>query len=297
MVDLIRTIIYNSFTGITKMTPHEILGVAHTATEDEIKKAYRKLSMKHHPDRNKGNEAAAEEEFKKIKAAYEQLTNKNQNLNQGPQFTNFQDIDLSQIFSQFREQWAGNHQRQPPKRENHSLHINIMLELEDTLTNQIKYVQIKKSNKEPEYVRLDIPAGTFHGQKLKYPNLGDDSIADLPKGDLYVTVLLNAPEETQILHTGDVCIQRKISCFDAALGSKIEITGIDKKVFEVSVPAGTQHGKILSLAGQGIKVGNIRKNILIQILIEVPTLDTEESIKLYIEKLNTSLNIFERESK
>ena len=278
------------------MTPHEILGVAPTATDEEIKKAYKRLAMKHHPDRNKGNEAKAEEEFKRVKEAYEILTNKNQNLNQDQQFTEFKDVDLSQIFAHFRSQFGGFHQ-QPPRKENASLHINIMLELEETLTNQIKYVQVKKPNKEPEYVRLDIPAGTFHGQKLKYPNLGDDSLSDLPKGDLYVTVILNAPEEIQILHSGDVCMQRKVSCFDAALGTTIEITGIDKKVFEVNVPAGTQHGKILSLAGQGIKVGNIRKNILIQILIEVPILNTQESIKQYIEKLESSLNIFERKSK
>jgi DnaJ-class molecular chaperone len=272
------------------MTPHEILGVGPSASEEEIKKAYKKLAMKHHPDRG-GDET----KFKEIKEAYELLTNKNQNLNQ-KQFTEFQDIDLSQIFAHMRNQW-GNFQAQQPQKANHSLHVNIMLELEDTLTNQVKYVQIKKTTKEPEYVRLDIPAGTFHGQKLKYPNLGDDAISDLPKGDLYVTVILNAPEETQILHSGDICIQRKIDCFDAALGTSIEVTGIDKKVFEVRVPPGTQHGAILSLAGQGIKIGNVRKNILVQILIEVPTLVTDDSLKQYIEKLNSSLNIFERKEK
>lgn len=279
------------------MTPHQILGVANNATDEEIKKAYKKLAMKWHPDRNKGNETEAEAKFTEIKQAYEKLTGKNQDLNQ-QKFTEFQDIDLSSIFSQFSNHFQGfGGFNQHPKKENKSYHVNIQLELEETLSKQVKYIQVKKTNKDPEYIRLDIPEGIFHGQKLKYPNLGDDAHSDLPKGDLYITIYLNVPPDYQLMVNGDLCLSKKISCFDAALGSKIEVVGIDKKVFEVSIPAGAQHGTLLSLANQGIKVGNARRNILVQIQIEIPKLDSPESIKQYIEKLNSSLNIFERGSK
>jgi DnaJ-class molecular chaperone len=285
-----------SYNIMTLQESYKILGLTSDATEDEIKKAYKKLAMKHHPDREGGNE----EKFKQIKEAYEVLTNKNQDLNQD-QFQSFHDIDLSNLFSQFRTHFNGfsgyNQPNQPPKKENRSYNVNIQLELEETLSPQIKYVQVKKTNKEPEYIRLDIPEGVMHGQRLKYPNLGDDTHKDLPKGDLYITIYLNLPPEYQLLNTGDVCLSKKISCFDAALGTTIEVSGIDKKTFEVSVPAGTQHGSWLSLAGQGIKIGQIRKNIMIQVLIEIPKLDTKESISQYIEKLNSSLNIFEKDTK
>jgi curved DNA-binding protein len=270
------------------MNPHEILGVSKDASDEEIKKAYKKLAMKHHPDRNKGNEAEAETKFKEVKEAYETLTGKNR-------VGNDQNPDMNDVFSDLFRHFNFNFNGQQQQPQNAQMHVQVPIELEETLTAQVKYVSIKRSSSaSPEYVKLDIPAGTVHGQRIRYPGLGDDKHSNLQPGDLYATIVFNVPSDKSLLNNGDVLIHRTISLIDACVGTKIVVTGIDKKQFEVVVAPGTQHGTILCLKHQGIMIGKNRTDFKVSISVDIPKLDSSEAIEQHIKAVKNSLNNLER---
>jgi DnaJ-class molecular chaperone len=116
--------------------------------------------------------------------------------------------------------------------------------------------------------------------------MGDDSIAQFPKGDVLLTVHIQ--DHPKFKRQGDdLVIEHEISCIEAMTGSTINITSIDKKRLETTVPAGIQHDSILSLAGNGMPNFNDpsrRGRLLIRIKISIPSLT--ESQKSYLRNLN-----------
>jgi curved DNA-binding protein len=268
------------------MTPYQTLGLAPDATEEEIKKAYKRLAMKHHPDRG-GDEA----KFKEVKEAYEILMNKNR---VEPEMPNM-DAMFNDLFRNFG--FSFNH-GQPQQPQNSAIQVQVPITLEETLTAQTKYVSIRRSSSTaPEYVKLNIPAGSVHGQKIRFPNLGDNKYSDLPMGDLYAIIIFDVPKDTSVLNNGDILLQRNINFIDASVGSKLVVEGIDKKQYEVVISAGTQHGTILCLKNQGILIGQKRTDLKISISVTIPKLDSVEAIQHHLNDVNSSLNNFSRGNK
>jgi DnaJ-class molecular chaperone len=154
------------------------------------------------------------------------------------------------------------------------LHVS----LESTLNAHAVNLSYSNLNSQPLHSEITLPAGIDNGSKLKFDNLGDNTQTDLTRGDLYVHITV--VDNPIFSREGDnLRMAVTINCFDAILGTEKLVNTIDGKKFNVKVPAGTQAGTVLSLAGQGVP--NIRSgtrgNLLVTVNVLIPTnLSTED---------------------
>lgn len=282
------------------MSHYTTLGVGESATQDEIKKAYRKLASQHHPD--KGGDTA---KFQEIEAAYRTLSDPAQReqydhdqRNPGGFTFNVNGHDMSgmphgmeDMLRQFGFGFGGGHpfaqQRQP--RRNKDLRVEIPVSLASTLQDQKYTVSVQTSNGHRESVEINVPRGAQHGTQIKYPGLGDTLFETLPRGDLYVNVLLQ-PHHPFEIHGLDVVTKAHVSCLTAITGGDIEVKGIDGSIFVLTLPKGTQQNQNLRVRGQGLWQiqGSTRGNLLVIINLTVPTNLSDEQLKL-IDEIKTTL--------
>ena len=280
------------------MTYYEILGVTTKSTADEIKRAYRKLASQHHPD--KGGD---KNKFQEIEQAYRILSDDGQRqqydmqLNGfgggGPQFhfhsagTNHPDIDA--IFRQFGF-GGGNpfemHTRQ--QRRNKDLRIEIPLPLVSTLEEQTKTIQVTTTTGEKSNLEVKIPRGITHGTNIKYTGLGDNMFNTIPRGDLYVQFSIH-PAENFAVNNLDLYSKSSVNCLLAITGGKISVTGLDGKIFELTIPPGTQPGTRFRLPQQGLYQMNTsnRGDLYVEIAITVPHDLTPEAVEIIQSVLNS----------
>jgi curved DNA-binding protein len=270
------------------MDYYTTLGVQRSASEDDIKKAYRKLAMKHHPDRG-GDEAA----FKKISEAYDVLTdpkkkeifdlggNPNQqggagpwgnSFNQGPfefHFNTGGGPGMDDIFNRFG---FGGQFGQRPMRKNRSLNINIDVTLEEVLSGKElnAEITIPGTNKK-KMINIVVPAGIESGQQIRYEGMGDDHIKDIKPGDLIVNINVVPHQKFRREHT-NIIVEETIDVWSAMLGNQIEIKTLDGKNLTINIPPGTQPNTVLSCRGEGLPVirSRTRGNLLIHIKVEIP---------------------------
>lgn len=264
------------------MDYYSTLGIGKTATDDDIKKAYRKLAMKHHPDRG-GDEAT----FKKISEAYDILSDpqkkqivdlggdpKSQNngsygnsFNQGPFEFHFGGAHpgMDEVFNQF-----GFGRR--PMQKNKTLNINIDITLEDVLNGREVNAEITiPSSGKRKMINIAIPAGIENGQQIRYEGMGDDAIRDLRPGDLIVNVVVRPHAKFRREHN-DIVLEKTITVWDAIIGTSLDIETIDGKTLSIGIPQGTRHGTVLSCRGEGLPVmrSKNRGNLLIMVKVDMP---------------------------
>ena len=268
------------------MNYYEVLGVPKTASQDEIKKAYRKLASQHHPDR--GGDTA---KFQEIQSAYDTLGDENKRAaydNPAPNHQsfnfNFGPDNLHDIFAQFG--FGGNPFQRVHPRKNNDIRTTINLELKDTLVDQRKTLLIQ-SNNSRKNVDINIPRGITSGTTIRYPGLGDNLFPNIPPGDLYVT--LNIIPDPKFMVSGlDIIQTLTIDCFQAILGTEQTVMGLDGKLFNVKIHAGCQPNTKLKIPGEGLWAfqKDVKGNLLIQIQISVPTNLTQEQLNL-IKQITT----------
>ena len=270
------------------MNPYEILGVAKTATPEEIKKTYRKLAAQHHPDR--GGDTA---KFQEIQAAYDtlsdpekraQLDNPVHQMGPGHFHFDFGNGDIHDIFARFNfgggDPFGQFRQQQQPRR-NKDVRAQINLGLQDTLHEQMKTLNIRTSDSHNHNVDIRIPRGITSGTTIKYPNLGDTMFSNLPPGDLYLTVnILQHP--TYNASGLDLFMSLTIDCFQAILGSEQTIVGLDNKVFTIQTPQSCQSGTKLKIPGEGLWgfQQDIKGSLFIEVAVTIPKNLTDEQKQL-----------------
>ncbi|MBI2326442.1 DnaJ domain-containing protein [Candidatus Collierbacteria bacterium] len=258
----------------TKRDYYEILGVNKSATEVEIKSAYRKLALKYHPDRNK--EAGATEKFKEVNTAYEVIGNPekrkmydqfghagvsgNQGGNQGPfnyTYTNqggrgFEDIfgGFSDPFDIFESFFGGTSPfRQQARKIQYQLKIDFM-EAVSGVTKNIVH--------QGKQYAIKIPAGADEGTRIRYIDF-DVTVAVVP--------------HKQFKREGvDVIVDHEVSFPTAALGGDTSVPTLDGDL-KLKIKAGTQPGSLVRLTGKGIQHlnSNRRGDFYIRFIIKVPT--------------------------
>lgn len=262
------------------------LGVAPNASDEEIKKAYKKLAMQHHPDRG-GDQT----KFQEIQEAYDTLTTPERRSQwehqrqfggqqQGPGGFSFNfgfGQDINEIFRQFTG-GGGFHGFRTPQR-NRDLRMGIELDLESTLLDQTHHINVQHTNGTVKTVEIKIPRGVQTGMQMKFSGHGDHANTNLPAGDLYIEFRIRSNPDFQIhgIHLSKIA---KINCIDAMLGSKIQVTGLDGKSFEINSPPATQHGTKFRIPGQGLWDVNqpVRGDLFVEVVLQVPAAPTDEQL-------------------
>ncbi|MCA1766150.1 MAG: J domain-containing protein [Desulfobulbaceae bacterium] len=290
------------------MDYYEILGVDRNADQAVIKKAYRKLALKYHPDKTKGDKES-EEKFKQISEAYAVLSDEQkrkqydtygsegfqQRYSQEDIFRNF---DLGDIFKEFginfgggggrttfrstgggggfesffQQAGGGDFGRQGPtmqRPKGEDFLLELSITLNEVLNGAQKTISLRRTDK-PEKVSIKIPAGIDSGKKLRITGKGSPSPGGQP-GDLYLQIKV-LPHPTFIRDGDDLIVDRQIKLSTAILGSEIEVPTLDGPSLKVKVPAGTQPNARLRLKGKGLPAGpkGPRGDLYVRINVEIP---------------------------
>lgn len=269
---------------------YETLGVPKGASDEEIKKAYRRLASAHHPD--KGGDTAR---FQEIQSAYETLAdpvrrqqhdnpNPFQHFNGGGPHGNhfefhFGGAGPEDLFTQFFNQGFGHNpfQRQHQPRRNKDLRVQLTISLASTLDAQKKTISVQTTRGDRYNVNVDIPRGVNNGTTIKYTHMGDNMFDTLTRGDLYV--IINVENDNRFEIQGvNLVTNLEIDSIEAMLGVDKIVQGIDGREYAVKIPQGCQYGMKFGLQAQGLYQMNsaVRGDLIVNVTIKTLVLSESE---------------------
>ncbi|HYL22780.1 MAG TPA: DnaJ C-terminal domain-containing protein [Burkholderiales bacterium] len=282
---------------------YKILGVARSASEEEIKKAYRKLARKYHPDVSK--ESNAKEKFQEVSEAYETLRDKEKraaydslgsSFRPGQDFRpppdwfdrfgsgraeDLRDVDLSDLFEQMGifgragTRRGGFGRNVPIPGEDYEAPVRITLE--EAARGTEREFQI-----DGKTLRARIPKGATDGQRLRLRGKGGPGMNGGPPGDIYLQIVLE-PHPLFRTRGHDLEIEVPLTPWEAALGAQIDVPTLEGRV-TMKVPPGSKGAQKLRLAGKGLpKAGGGAGDLYAVLDIVVPGTLTEREKKLYEE--------------
>ena len=279
---------------MAKRDYYEVLGVSKSASDDEIKKAYRKLAVKYHPDKNPGDKEA-ESKFKEINEAHDVLSDKQKRarydqfghagvggaggnpfggsgnpfgggFNYNGQTFNFDfggmggfDDILGSLFG------FGNAGGRRARR-GADYQTNVSLTFEEAIFGCTKKISVNGEN-----LKVKIPAGIDDGMSIRLHGKGGEAPeGGTEKGDLYVKIRVK-PHKNLTREGAIILSEEKISMVDAALGCEIEVETVDGPII-MKVPAGTQSGTPFKLSGHGVpfRSDGDRGPHIVTVIVETP---------------------------
>ncbi|MFN0067184.1 MAG: DnaJ C-terminal domain-containing protein [Limisphaerales bacterium] len=296
------------------------LGVPRTATEEEIKKAFRQLARKYHPDVAK-DKKSAEAKFKEINEAYEVLGNAENrkkydelgpDWKQGAQFRpppgagrgrrgpggpGEQEFSFGGTgFSDFFEQLFGGRTRGyggfgdaeagGAHRRGHDIEGDLLVTLHEVLRGSIRTVSLRASeDSATRDFKVRIPAGVKEGQLIRVPGLGGQGRAGA--GDLYLRVRLEQHPDFTV-RGQDLLTEVPLAPWEAALGATVQVPTLDAPV-SVRVPAGTGSGRQLRVRGHGLPAGDgQRGDLYATVAVQVPADLNDEQRRAWQELARVS---------
>ena len=298
---------------------YKILEVGKNATEAEIKKAYRKLARKYHPDLNP-NDKEAERKFKEINEANEVLShteNRKKYDDYGENWQHAEEFekskqqrqyqgngnqggfggsggggfsgggDFSDFFeSMFGGRTSGGGGRRTAQYKGQDFNAELHLELKDVYTTHKRTLTINSKN-----IRITIPAGVENGQQIKISGMGAEGSGGWPKGDLYITFTIENHTKFK-LDKHNLYATVDLDLYTAILGGEITADTFDGKV-KLTVKPGTKNGTKVKLKGKGFPVYKKEGefgDLYLTYQIQIPTNLSEKEKELFTElaKLRTS---------
>lgn len=293
---------------------YALLGLDRKASEDQIKKAYRKMAMKHHPDRNTDN-PQAEEKFKEVSEAYAVLSDKKKKReydNFGAEgfrkkFSHediFRDFNANEIFESFGARFGGGDPLQgihemfssggrlsdsledvlggrgfgagggQRTQQGQDLESTLSITFEEAALGAEKRIGMQRNSKRGE-IAVKIPPGMGDGGKLRLKGKGDPSPFGGPPGDLYIKIRVE-PHPVFKRDGDDIVVDLEISLTGALLGATAEVPTLSG-LKNLKIPPGTQSHSKLRLKGLGIGAAKKEKgDQLVRILVKIPKELTDE---------------------
>ena len=286
---------------------YKVLGIDKSASEEDVKKAYRKLAREHHPDVvSEKDKEAAEKRFKEINEAYRVLSDAEKRKmydtygtadpNQGfggfsggqgrggqwgpftYTYTNggnggnqeYGDFDPFDIFeSMFGFRGFGG-QRAP--RRGKSLYYQLNIEFKEAVFGVEKEIAVESGR-----VKIKIPAGARDGLELKFTGKGMPGPSGTPAGDLFITLKVPSPKGFKVAGD-DLYLISEIDIVTAALGGVVDVPVVDLSSpdalgkAKLKIPAGTQYGARLLIRGRGMPRlhGHGQGDVMVQVVVVVP---------------------------
>ena len=282
---------------------YKILGIDKSANEADIKKAYRKLARKYHPDLNP-NDESAKAKFQELNEANEVLSDpekrkkydkygkdwkhadefekqgqyQQQNRSSQGNSSQFNEQDYSSFFeSMFGNMGGGRQKTSSFKGQDYASEIR--LNILDILVSQKQTLSVNGKN-----IRITIPAGVENGQTIKISGHGAPGINGGPNGDLYISFIID--NTTKFKREGNnLHLEVVLDLFTAVLGGEITIDTLSSKV-KLTIPEGTQIGTKVKLKGKGMpiykKEGEFG-DLIITYTIKIPTNLSEKQKELFKE--------------
>jgi len=295
---------------------YEIIGVKKDATQAEIKRAYKKLARKYHPDVSK--EADAEVRFKELGEAYEALKDpekraaydqlgKNwkagEDFNPPPDwdagfefngggFTGGNDADYSDFFeSLFGHGFQGGHRQSQGRQHSYQQrgedhHAKVLIDLEDAYQGATRSIVLQSPeidnnghiiNKQ-RTLKVKIPKGVKQGQRIRLSGQGSPGMGAAPAGDLYLEVEFK-PHGLYRVQGHDVYLEVPVSPWEAALGASIKVPTPTGAV-DLKIAEDTPNGRKMRLKGKGIPA-KTPGDLYIIIQITLPPAKSDEAKALY----------------
>lgn len=236
------------------MDYYTVLGVPRNASPEDIKKAYKKQSMKHHPDRG-GNQ----DDFIKVQQAYEVLSNSDKrDAYDHPHQPNFNNNgnpfqggmggpggNFEDIFNHFGFQ--GGHHRQSPNRD---VNLDNLITLAEVMTGK-SIVITYNTRQGAKSVDINIPAGAKDGDQIRYQGLGEHTDKRFPPGDLSVRIRVKR-DSNWTRDQSNLITEKTVNTLDLILGCVIIVHTLDDRDISLTIPEGTNPGTVLNIAGHGL---------------------------------------------
>jgi curved DNA-binding protein len=279
---------------------YAILGLEREATPEEIKRAFRKLARKHHPD-VAADKLGSEEKFKEINEAYEVLGDPvkrkkydglGSNWQNGAPFGDaysrgggahqefqFQGTGFSDFFEQFFSGGgAHGYSQQPPtsrSRRGQDVEGDLLVTLEEAMSGTVRPVSLQSidprtGQEKKETFQVRIPAGIADGKRIRVAGHGGAGTGGAPSGDLFLRIRHAAHPH---FHTSGHDLYRDLDLapWEAVLGAEIAVTSLDGSI-KLRIPAGTENGQTFRVRGRGLPTGKpgIRGDLHVVAQIQLP---------------------------
>lgn len=299
---------------------YKILGVSENASQEDIKKAYRELAKKYHPDKYPNNQEY-EEKFKKISEAYSVLSNKEKRAKydqmrrfggfgqsgaggygqqRGYDYGGFDFDDLGSIFGGrsrsgsrsfgdiFEDLFGGGTGgftgRSSAKGQDVTAELTVPFDVAIQGGKQTFTVDSRR-------LSVNIPAGSNDGKKIRLRGQGYPGSGGGPAGDLILTIRV-APHPVFQRKGNDLYTTAKINVVQAMLGAKVQVQTYDRGNVMLKVPEGTQHGKLLKLKDMGPNINGQRGDLFVTIELEIPRSlnnKAKEKLKEFAKQANIEI--------
>lgn len=289
---------------------YKILGIKRDASQDEVKRAYKKLARKYHPDVSK--ESDAEARFKEVNEAYHALNDPEKRKaydelgsrwQQGQEFhpppgwdggsAGFSSEDLHGFSDFFAEIFGGHHPGQGFHYEQRNfrmrgqdLHATIEITLDDAFHGGGRSLSLQSPDidekgqvhQRTRQLNVQIPRGVREGQQIRLAGQGGPGMGGGQAGDLYLEVRF-VPHPLFHAEGRDIFLNLPITPWEAALGTSLSIPTLGGRV-EMRIPAGSQSGRKLRLKGRGLP-GKPDGDQYLVLSIETPAAESDEAKAIY----------------
>jgi curved DNA-binding protein len=297
---------------------YKVLGVERDCSQEEIRKSYRKLARKYHPDLNP-NDKTAEDKFKEINEAYEVLSNTEkrkqydqlgsgwqhgQQFNVPPEFqeqfkrrgygpppsyhfggTGFSDF-FESLFGSGAKNWEGGFETEDFSSKGVDVQADIMITLEEAFHGATKAITLERRGRRETY-QVKIPSGVEQGSRIRLAGRGEPGSGGGEAGDLFLKIHI-APHPHMRLDGKRLIYDLELAPWEAVLGTTVTVETLGQKL-KIRIPPGSQDGQHLRVRGQGFRFGSgDRGDLFVQIHIELPTQLSEREKTLWEELAKTS---------